>query len=752
MRIRINISQWVLASMTMVAALCWSTPVHGAAAVRPPRNVTTFDTASDLEATDWRSIAADGRATVVLRGWGTAGDGRGGLFSLDPSNQLDATNSLDVLGARTNGMLAGRWKRISAGLQVWDGNAVAFGADRSGLSDSAPAINAALDFAFSNRVDRVYLPPGIYSVSTTIVVRPNTLLCGDFAAFTEDASMVAGTTNFKSGASAWLKLADGANCPVVSLSTNGATYLRQQASMYDGIPRNAYYVNSGLRNIGIFGNQGGQTRNDCHGVIANDAWNLLLDSVTVVKVKGQGIQLRNCNAVRVNKCNVVSPTNGRNTLFDDCADITVTDNYFFGASGPVVWLNGPTAWKNQFVGNLLGNSYADTMKEVAISGTNITTSSAHGYETGDIVFFENRGGALPSQIQSNQTCIVIKIDSTSFSIATNWPAVEAGTAMSLSGGSGTNYVYRGKPAGFFLSHRATRNSFTGNRVDQTFYENILIQGGTYNSIVGNELSDAGTFGSPTATTNLIGAVRLDHGAQNNLIMGNIGAASDYALTLSADATQNIYVMNSIFSAVSEFTNAPSVLALNTIIPKTGGWYLPTSSYIGDYALGTVMRMRGGASAGSLLTLDREGHSKIGFNISGQSLRILDETNQTVMVSFDDDASTASMYLGGQGPPKTTRIYGVNPTGTDQAGLPLRLVVGGTGSGSAANANVEVYVPVVGSSGSSAQAVYLAFSVIGSPTGKRTSIRAWDNRTGTLRHVITTNLTVGGHTGDFWVFE
>jgi len=640
----------------------------------------------------------------------------------------------------------------------WDGDVRAFGADRTGASDSAGPINSALAYAFSNRVDKVYLPPGVYSVSTTIVVRPNTLLYGDWASFTEDASMVSGTTNFKSGASAWLKLADGANCPVVSLTTNGATYLRQQAAMYDGIPRNAYYVNSGLQSIGIFGNQGGQTRNDCHGVVANDAWNLLLDSVSVVKVKGQGIQLRNCNAVRVNKCNVVAPFNGRNTLFDDCADITVTDNYFFGASGPVVWLNGPTAWKNQFVGNLLGNSYADTMKQVTISGTNITTATSHDYESGDIVFFENQGGTLPSQIQSNQTCIVIKTGTNSFSIATNWPAAEAGTAMTLSGGSGTNYVYRGKPAGFFLSHRATRNSFTGNRVDQTYYENILIQGGTYNSIVGNELSDAGTFGGPTATTNLIGAVRLDHGSQNNLIMGNIGAASDYALTLSPDATQNVYVMNSIFSAVSEFTNAPSVLALNMVLPKSGAWYLPSSSYVGDYALGTVMRLRGGASAGSLLTLDRENSSKIGFNISGQSFRILDETNQTIMVSFDDDASTASMYLGGQGAPRTTRIYGVNPTGTDAAGLPLRLIVGGTGSGSAASANVEVWGPIVGASGSTVQTLQRLFAILGAQSGKRTSLLLWDNEAGTLRNVTSTNLTIyhtNGtvlHSGKFLIFE
>jgi hypothetical protein len=172
----------------------------------------------------------------------------------------------------------------------------------------------------------------------------------------------------------------------------------------------------------------------------------------------------------------------------------------------------------------------------------------------------------------------------------------------------------------------------------------------------------------------------------------------------------------------------------------------------------ALKAIGGVSASSIFTIDRPGNGTAGFAMSGDALRIMDETNGTQMVAFQDDGSTASMYLGGQGAPRTTRIYGVNPTGTNAAGLPLRLVVGGTGSGSAANANVEIFVPTVGSSGSSAQAVFQAFGVKGEQSGKRTPMVLWDNEAGVLRQVTSTNLTIyhtNGtvlHSGKFLIFE
>lgn len=100
----------------LLCAIALAVPAPRAAvAVRPPRNVLTLDTAADLEATDWRAVSAAGAATVVLRGWQTVGDGRGGQFVLHPTNTLDPTNALDTLAARSNGVVTGRWKKESQG-------------------------------------------------------------------------------------------------------------------------------------------------------------------------------------------------------------------------------------------------------------------------------------------------------------------------------------------------------------------------------------------------------------------------------------------------------------------------------------------------------------------------------------------------------------------------------------------------------------------------------------------------------------
>lgn len=89
--------------------------VRAASAVRAPRNVTTLDTAADLAALDWRGVASDGQATVILRGWDSPGDGRGGLFALAPTNTVLPTNSIDTLPARAGGSVTGRWWRMSEG-------------------------------------------------------------------------------------------------------------------------------------------------------------------------------------------------------------------------------------------------------------------------------------------------------------------------------------------------------------------------------------------------------------------------------------------------------------------------------------------------------------------------------------------------------------------------------------------------------------------------------------------------------------
>lgn len=167
----------------------------------------------------------------------------------------------------------------------------------------------------------------------------------------------------------------------------------------------------------------------------------------------------------------------------------------------------------------------------------------------------------------------------------------------------------------------------------------------------------------------------------------------------------------------------------------------------------AVNIDGGVSATDIQTWNREGNSKFGLAISGNILRINDVTNATQMVAFEDTASAAIMYLGGNtGTPRQALFYATLPSGTNAQAGPFKFYSLGTGAGAITNAALEYYIPVAGSSGSSIQSSRLVFQVPATITGKRTSLFLWDNEAGSLKAVTTTNLTVGGYTGKFLVFE
>ena len=81
------------------------------------QSVRTFDTAAELAALPVISAASDTtisptstvRSTVLLRGWSSAGDGKGGGFYWNPTSTA-TTNTLTVLQAL--GITTGRWLRM----------------------------------------------------------------------------------------------------------------------------------------------------------------------------------------------------------------------------------------------------------------------------------------------------------------------------------------------------------------------------------------------------------------------------------------------------------------------------------------------------------------------------------------------------------------------------------------------------------------------------------------------------------------
>ncbi len=218
----------------------------------------------------------------------------------------------------------------------------------------------------------------------------------------------------------------------------------------------------------------------------------------------------------------------------------------------------------------------------------------------------------------------------------------------------------------------------------------------------------------------------------------VSSATNYTVSgpYSTGFTQNANLVGTVdhggaYGATNSVPSFSTTRSFDGLGVSTFGAYTNTNP---------ALRVLGGVSASSLITLDRQNNAKIGFSISGDTFRITDETNATQIVAFNDDSTTSTLFLGGQGTPRTGRIYNGNPTGTDSAALPLRMFTWGTGSGSLASANFEVYSPTTGVSGSSVQTTYRTFAIQGAQSGKRTPMLLWDNEAGTLRNVTTTNLT------------
>jgi parallel beta-helix repeat protein len=127
--------------------------------------------------TSLRALVGTERSVAVLAGYSTPGDGGGGVFIWDTTSVVDDGGTVFNAGG-LNSSSSG-WRRVhSEALNVkW------FGAQGAGrpTDDDAPAINQALTAAAGKTL---YFPPGIYRVTSSLQVRPNTQLRGDGCATT----------------------------------------------------------------------------------------------------------------------------------------------------------------------------------------------------------------------------------------------------------------------------------------------------------------------------------------------------------------------------------------------------------------------------------------------------------------------------------------------------------------------------------------------------------------------------------------
>lgn len=121
---------------------------------------------SDMSAL--RASMAPASASMVLAGYYAPGDGGGGTFVHDASDNITPDDGGTVIAA-ANG---GRWKR----LRLDDLTVRSFGARGDGSADDGPAISAAHAFASSRRSELVF-PGGLYAIgpATSFTLDPLTV-------------------------------------------------------------------------------------------------------------------------------------------------------------------------------------------------------------------------------------------------------------------------------------------------------------------------------------------------------------------------------------------------------------------------------------------------------------------------------------------------------------------------------------------------------------------------------------------------
>lgn len=578
-------------------------------------------------------------------------------------------------------------------VEDWNGDIRIFGVKADGVTDDTSAVDAALSYAINseNETETIVLPTGtLVHSGISIMPTKNKLLR------IRGSSANSATAVEPFGSRVLLKAGSTNALFSIQLSSSYRLRLDVRGVYFDG---NRDNCPDGLDVLRIAGNGSsylsGGTWEDCAFNRGNRHGILLTNLVYQFK------------ATRVN-----CQSNRHTGLWTDRGG----DHHFTGFlveksgdNGVYHYITENTTWQDSDIAFNGGNAmYLDDCRKMKVINCDISVAAKSS-----IVL---NGGTNNNMMHSGfVNCRIGSPNSSLAGVPTNYVSGTYSTVF-LSGGSGTHWghVFENCMMLAFEANDTTKPKY----VFEDARTNI-----TWTTFPGGGMTLVGC--SVSSATNYSTSGRFSTGFEDNV---NLIALNDHGGSFGiTNSLARLIVKGSLLGqGISTFGSATNGIPAVNIV--------------------------GGVAASSVFTIDRPGNSKIGFAISGDTFRIMDETNGTQMVSFADDASTSTIFLGGQGAPRTGRIYNGNPTGTDSAALPLRMFTWGTGAGSLANANFEVYSPTGGVSGSAVQGTFRSFAIIGEKSGKRTSMLLWDNEAGTLRNVTTTNLTVGGYSGKFLVFE
>jgi len=639
--------------------------------------------------------------------------------------------------------------------------------------DNSAVIQSALNYAFSNRIGSVYISPGWYWFSNTIQMPPFVRLYGaganpalDWVDDTAISNALAGNTaQLSTNLNAWgatvLARLSNSTGPMVRFNTNIATVnpLFPSNVLNDGTTNTRWQGSFVINGITFFGNNlSNQVTWNQDAIQVDNAWDFEVSDCTFARVRGYIMRAINVNGMRFMRNSSLGSSiwGTKGILHWHGSDSYITDNYIFGGRGPALWISQEGGWLNGAIANnYFGNYDEFGYKTTTNVVSNVmTTSAAHELETGDHVtlYPVTLGDSLPAPLAADVTYYVIKLSDTTYSLSTNHLA---SSTLTISGAYATPfYVCPGPAVGIYLNDGAKLNTIIGGRCDQNYDQGIRFAGGARNTVVGTSLKQNGyktSTGAQRTGTNVAGITftsNANFNATDNRTIGVITSQQFVAREFLGSAADN--------GPIGPVDNNADVVATDYF---ASGLTSLNYQQIGATNAGTSLEVSGGLSAANIVRLNRAYTGAIGFALTGNGvnigtdvasvLLIRDATNNVDLLGVEGFTTVRRLTIGSrstQSSPKGGQLFGAeSATGSNIAGGNLSLY-SGLGTGTGTQSAIDALVPVVGSSGSTAQTNRTGLRVQTGTAGQDTDLWLFNADTGTLRRVGATNLTVGGFTG------
>lgn len=486
-------------------------------------------------------------------------------------------------------------------------------------------------------------------------------------------------------------------------------------------PTPKYVAGNTIRGINFYGNGDNQTRYDCHILDLAYAWNVKIDNCYLGRPKGYMIFARDCNTLDITDSygNGNSNITSKGVFLFSCADGFMSQSKFGGCAGPALWVCGLYGWQQQYSANFLYNNFKDDYTVSGIASDELTIGT-HDFETGMPVELSAASGATlptftayPLIPPDSRIFWAIKVSSTKIKLAYSYEDAIGGTALAITGGSGTYYAWHGAAAGAYLSGGANNNIIIANRCDQNQNFGIALNNATENSVTAN-LCNLNGFNSLTGTSEgtTSAGVYLRNGSKNNVVVGNSMKdwgvyAQTYGIWVDANCGKN-YIGQNAFKADSA--------QVDTLLSSTGN--TTETAVVNKTGSTAVMQVPAGVTVyadatGSPLTIARSdvaGEWKLEMSSVTSVMRIKNSYLGNTAISLNSSGSESTLVLGSTASavaPRNSFLYGEQAStfsGTNIAAGDL-YIIAGTGTGnSTSGGKIRIQFPVVGASGTTVQSL------------------------------------------------